>query len=697
MAKEIGIEDQAPASRSDAGVKRRGFFRLGTLITALTGASAVSAIGANNAQAASGKNPSQDYVPVAEKGAASGVATLDSGSKIPSAQLPDLSATLGTPINLAHPKYGVKGDGVTDDTAAIQSVLNLVTKGAGVPAISITAPAGTYRITNTLVIDRKAVKLIGAGVGNPTDHTNPGQGASFIWDGPAGIPMFCIKDAQAVVFEDFYLGGNTSTPPSELIYFENDGVSGQAGTNQHISMSRLTFGRLGYYTDTYPDHVTSTRCVRFGGTNANNDQAWFYDCAFGGAMDALVVLDNSNNLWCSFVNCVFDGRLSAADSTPKSVGLRTAASVSLYNPQFNRCSTDIDVTSGTTFAYMWNSENSGKFARVGNQAGLVVHGGAMVMHATMGPQMFEITSLGSLSQVSLQDIRMRTALSLWPKLYARGNTSDHDGHLTVRGCGIPYDAYDVAAGTGMGGVIVKIDDGPNYIRRRLRNGETLPMPARFPLRVVGYSTDTTALSDLLARLNEAGIIADRTLTARSVRINALVNPRFVENGAGWTLGSGIKPVTVGEALEMTLGAAINAGTSLAYNASAATASGGETWSAGVTVKVAGTATKQRVRAELKSYPGNKIIASADFDYAPGMEYRLNIDGAVVPAGETSLRLSLAPLSAAMPANAVVTVSRPLLEKSPVAGVQFHGSSEITAWKAAWTGTVDNSTSTLTPL
>lgn len=74
---------------------RRRVLRLGTLIAAFSGASAISAIGADTAKAAPGdKNqPDGTYVPVAEKGVASGVATLGSDSKIPEAQIPDLSAT----------------------------------------------------------------------------------------------------------------------------------------------------------------------------------------------------------------------------------------------------------------------------------------------------------------------------------------------------------------------------------------------------------------------------------------------------------------------------------------------------------------------------------------------------------------------------------------------------------------------------
>jgi hypothetical protein len=94
MAREDGDKDQL-APGIDAAIKRRGLLRFGTLVTALTGASAMSAIGANSALAAPGdKTAPNTYVPIAEKGSPSGVASLDGNAKILPTQLPDLSATI---------------------------------------------------------------------------------------------------------------------------------------------------------------------------------------------------------------------------------------------------------------------------------------------------------------------------------------------------------------------------------------------------------------------------------------------------------------------------------------------------------------------------------------------------------------------------------------------------------------------------
>lgn len=82
-----------PAAESTPDLRRRGILRFGTLVTALSGASAIAAVSASGAAAAPGdKNPPNTYVPLSEKGTASGVATLDAASRIPPDQVPDLSS-----------------------------------------------------------------------------------------------------------------------------------------------------------------------------------------------------------------------------------------------------------------------------------------------------------------------------------------------------------------------------------------------------------------------------------------------------------------------------------------------------------------------------------------------------------------------------------------------------------------------------
>lgn len=132
MASETGNRDHA-TPQSGAGVKRRKLLRFGTLITALTGASAISVINAGDVEAAPGdKNPSTAYVPMAEKGAPLGVATLDVESKIPAALLPDLSATIAS-VSVAHWKAGtayIAGDKVFSPSGDVVTAKANFTSGA---------------------------------------------------------------------------------------------------------------------------------------------------------------------------------------------------------------------------------------------------------------------------------------------------------------------------------------------------------------------------------------------------------------------------------------------------------------------------------------------------------------------------------------------------------------------------------------
>lgn len=84
--------------------------------------------------------------------------------------------------------YGAKGDGATDDAAAIQAAITAIqTAGGG----QLTFPAGTYNISTTLTISASNVMLAGAG-GDMT-HNVGTQGASastkLVWTGAASGTM----------------------------------------------------------------------------------------------------------------------------------------------------------------------------------------------------------------------------------------------------------------------------------------------------------------------------------------------------------------------------------------------------------------------------------------------------------------------------------------------------------------------------
>lgn len=80
--------------------------------------------------------------------------------------------------------YGAAGDGVADDTAALQAALDELTQ-PGKPAV-LRLPAGTYRITRSLTITASA-NTYGLGIVGDDPATT-----RIVWDGPVGEPMLVV-------------------------------------------------------------------------------------------------------------------------------------------------------------------------------------------------------------------------------------------------------------------------------------------------------------------------------------------------------------------------------------------------------------------------------------------------------------------------------------------------------------------------
>ncbi|MGW1231422.1 glycosyl hydrolase family 28-related protein [Streptomyces californicus] len=98
------------------------------------------------------------------RGSPRGLATLDDQGKVPSTQLPSLTPELLDWLVVTAAPYSAQGDGVTDDTAAIQAAINT----AGVGGV-VYFPRGVYRTSAPLDLPR-GVTLTGS-------HSNLAAGA----------------------------------------------------------------------------------------------------------------------------------------------------------------------------------------------------------------------------------------------------------------------------------------------------------------------------------------------------------------------------------------------------------------------------------------------------------------------------------------------------------------------------------------
>ena len=311
MAGKSGRKHQS-TSRNDVEVERRGLFRFGTLVAAFTGASAISAIGANSAQAAPGdKNSPNNYVPVAEKGAASGVATLDIESKIPATQLPDLSASYVGKAKLAQliinvKDYGASGDGESDDTAAIRAATDAAPVGA-----TIYFPPGAYKITAGLTITTPSLRLSAGSrdYGTAIKCTTPGvtmltvKATQFINDvtligdgGPHGAGA-TVNGLD--VFGD--TAGNTDCTIGGSFIFLNQAIK-LRGRNSDVNKATISNSLSGVLLDGVD--ATYHRAAPVGGDKRGNQ---IRNCRFHDVYDtALDITSNAKTVHAIIENNFFD-------------------------------------------------------------------------------------------------------------------------------------------------------------------------------------------------------------------------------------------------------------------------------------------------------------------------------------------------------------------------------------------------------
>lgn len=124
--------------------------------------------------------------------------------------------------------FGAVGDGVADDTAAIQAAINFCASRNGG---YINIPSGVYKISSTLSITTSNIKIIGNGGDFLHDGGSSVGGATrIIWAGPLHGTMILIQTIQNV--------SNSKINGTNLIGIEFDGL-GIAGIGISIISHNL--------------------------------------------------------------------------------------------------------------------------------------------------------------------------------------------------------------------------------------------------------------------------------------------------------------------------------------------------------------------------------------------------------------------------------------------------------------------------
>lgn len=124
--------------------------------------------------------------------------------------------------------FGATGDGVTDDTAAIQAALNFAAVNGG----AVYLPQGTYKITSALQVTSNKVSIFGCGVDASVIEAYSCSGIKIV------TPSL---DRNTQFFEDFSLVGGSGTVGSHVAI---ESILPAGGTHGIQSRDGLHFNRI---------------------------------------------------------------------------------------------------------------------------------------------------------------------------------------------------------------------------------------------------------------------------------------------------------------------------------------------------------------------------------------------------------------------------------------------------------------------
>lgn len=335
-------------------------------------------LGQGAQQAAAGNDPRfTSTAPTDPAPGVAGLRTLGQGAQQAAAGNDPRFTTGGTgytvslkDASLQGGQSAPQGNGSTDDTAAIQRVFTALRYASGVSGARLTIPPGEYIISDTIAVTRFAgiVQGNGVGFGSPTQ----GKGTTFRWNGPAGRPMFKIRDSTDITFEHIRFEGRDGFRPTAALNF-NWLAADTIGANYKMRVLDCWFGTNPWST-LGANKGQLQNGILVDGDNGNNCQFSFERCTFqdvGAGIDSIgVKMPNTQSVGGSLIDCFFYGM---------HIGMQTSSSTTMFNAQFWGNDIDLDIQStARVYVFSGYSENVGtSVATIAPDAGLIWHGGYM--------------------------------------------------------------------------------------------------------------------------------------------------------------------------------------------------------------------------------------------------------------------------------------------------------------------------------
>lgn len=265
-------------------------------------------------------------------------------------------------LSVQSAPFYAKGDGVNDDTAAIQAAIDALPATGGI----IYFPAGTYKVTGTLAINRRGVRFVGVRDGRVTQ----GGGSRLAFSGTlACVRIGTSKISNATLYDASYANADYDGYQefyAENLSFEYVGATttallngrGSYGTGtvaiqdwrggsvrlHNVMIEKFEYGFWGLQSDVDAFDLVTTMYCRYGVyLGPRSDQARFSHF-YPQACDTAVWLDRCSHA--VFARCEF-----VSNGSPSTFQIRigTQYTVGSAGHEFDHCWFETGNGNTTTF------------------------------------------------------------------------------------------------------------------------------------------------------------------------------------------------------------------------------------------------------------------------------------------------------------------------------------------------------------
>lgn len=417
--------------------------------------------------------------------------------------------------------YGAKGDGTTDDTAALQAAIDDAQSNSIGAGRTVFMPAGNYKITASLVISKQFVSIVGDGQWCSRISYNGVTGAALKVD-PALHYLRCRMSNFGIV-------GNSSSGPGIDLRVSSSGFVGQVYQSEFSNLSILSGGTsfLAPGATSHPQFFSNhVRNVYAESITGHNFHIW----------------SGPGN---SFMS-LYAGRVPAGKA-----GYRMTGSVTLINPN------------GLNDGDVWGAFGSEPAGSDGFQGDFGVND--YIELTMIGGNVERFGSLTAGAGIGIRICNHYRNVNIIGGTLQRADDFGAEGKPTLLGAGSYKALISVRYGPNQTGNPIRVGFGAIYLRDVVDGtGTNTPSQAYFYAENGGHFEDTSSIAaatNITSYRVAAGGPLDYPMLRNSLRNDiycgwaysphALSPRRLTIQHARYDTGSALTPVGANQAIDVT--------------------------------------------------------------------------------------------------------------------------------------------------